>query len=365
MNVDGCIGVSPSNSRRAPRARRAPGASARRARPVRPSPRPRAAPAVERPLELVGEQAERRASGRRRGRGRRGSSSRSRRRRDRRGRPCAPGAKTPSSAGNTSGKTYVPQISTASACEVIARLWSPNMCPSWPRKSGWSAAMLTSEKFAPQTSAPSSSATRVSSACAPENAMPSPMIDDRLRARRRAARPRGATASPAGATRVSGMLRRHDLLLEHRVEHVHRQRDEHGPGRRRGRDLDRLAAARAASRWGRRPASTTSSPASPSRRGRRPSARPSSRTGRRDSPAITTSGAPPRFAWYIIPIPLPSPTPLCSCTTRRLLRRAGVAVGHRDRDRLLERRDVPHLRVARRARRGTPAPPCRGCRTCR
>ena len=34
-----------------------------------------------------------------------------------------------------------------------------------------------------------------------------------------------------------------------------------------------------------------------------------------DSPAITTSGAPPRFAWYIIPIPLPSPTPLWSWTT--------------------------------------------------
>src|SRR4051794_37143595 len=34
-----------------------------------------------------------------------------------------------------------------------------------------------------------------------------------------------------------------------------------------------------------------------------------------DSPATTTSGELPRFAWYIIPIPLPRPTPLCSCTT--------------------------------------------------
>ena len=30
------------------------------------------------------------------------------------------GAKTSDSAGKTSGKTYVPQISTTSACDVIA-----------------------------------------------------------------------------------------------------------------------------------------------------------------------------------------------------------------------------------------------------
>ena len=63
------------------------------------------------------------------------------------------------------------------------------------------------------------------------------------------------------------------------------------------------------------------------------------------SPAITTSGALPRFAWYIIPIPLPSPTPVCSCTSVGFCGRAGVAVGDPDRDRLLQRRDVAHVGV--------------------
>ena len=64
-------------------------------------------------------------------------------------------------------------------------------------------AMFTSEEFAPHTSAPSSSATRASSACAPECATPSPMMIER---------PLGAgeqvgarlTASSVGRTRVSG-----------------------------------------------------------------------------------------------------------------------------------------------------------------
>ena len=65
--------------------------------------------------------------------------------------------------------------------------------------------MFTSEEFAPQTAAPSSTATRVSSSCAPDCAIPSPMITIG-----RDAPPSSSAAlriaSAAGATRVSGKL---------------------------------------------------------------------------------------------------------------------------------------------------------------
>ena len=96
----------------------------------------------------------------------------------------------------------MPTISTASASDVIALLCSPNMWPSWPRKSGWVESMLTSEEFAPQTCAPSSSATRVSSGCAPDQATPSPMITIGRELPESSSATR-ATASPVGATRVS------------------------------------------------------------------------------------------------------------------------------------------------------------------
>ena len=97
----------------------------------------------------------------------------------------------------------MPQISTASACEVIERLWSPNMWPSMPRNCGWAWFMLTSDQSAPQTSAPQTSARRVSSACASDAATPSPamIIGRDPPASNWATR---STSAGTGATRVDG-----------------------------------------------------------------------------------------------------------------------------------------------------------------
>ena len=79
-----------------------------------------------------------------------------------------------------------------------------------------SSSMLTSDELAPQTSAPSSSATRVSSACAPENATPSPMmIIGRVGAGEQR-RPPGRPASASGDVRVCRHRRRHDRLVVER-----------------------------------------------------------------------------------------------------------------------------------------------------
>lgn len=69
----------------------------------------------------------------------------------------------------------MPTISTPSASAISSLLCGPNMWPVWPRRSGCDAAMFTSEESTSYTSAPSISATRASSACAPESATPSPI----------------------------------------------------------------------------------------------------------------------------------------------------------------------------------------------
>ena len=121
--------------------------------------------------------------------------------------------------------------------------------------------MLTSDEFAPQTSAPSSSATRVSSACAPDSATPSPMMTIGRVAPASMRRRLGATASALGATRVSGNDVGTTVLVVRRVEHVHRQRDEDRAHRRRGGDLDRPPQHAQQRASGRRRASPTWSPA--------------------------------------------------------------------------------------------------------
>ena len=238
------------------------------------------------------------------------------------------------------------------------------MCPSWPRKSGWSAAMLTSEKFAPQTSAPSSSATRVSSAWAPEKATPSPTIaigreapasiaTAALRPPRRPAR-RACRGCDVGTTSSSIVG----------VEHVHRQRHEHRPARRRRGDLDRPA--QHAQRRGR---------VDDARRPLRHRLRHRDEVGGHLGVHRVVADArlagdhderrPAALGLVHHPDPVAEPDAAVQLDERRLLGRARVAVGDPDRDRLLQRRDVAHLRVRRRARPGTPARPCRGCRTCR
>ena len=115
-------------------------------------------------------------------------------------RACA--AKTPSNAGKTSGKTYVPQIRTTSAAVVTGWLSLANMCPSSPRRCVCAALRLTSDESAPQTGAPQISATRASSGWPPENATPSPtiMIGCWAVARIRAA---WVTSDGSGAVRVA------------------------------------------------------------------------------------------------------------------------------------------------------------------
>ncbi len=69
----------------------------------------------------------------------------------------------------------MPTTRTASAFATTALLTSPNMWPSWPLNSGWRPSKHISDSSTPHTSAPSSSATRVSSSWAPEAATPSPI----------------------------------------------------------------------------------------------------------------------------------------------------------------------------------------------
>ena len=208
-----------------------------------------------------------------------------------------------------------------------------------------SAAMLTSEEFAPQTSAPSSSATRVSSACAPE--IGDAVAHDRRSAarRRRASRPPRATASALGATRVSGndvgttssssgasstsigsadedrariggvaailIARRSTRSVDDgsitRVAHFVtglRHRDEVGGHLRVHRVVADAGLA-----------------------------------GDHDERRVAAL----RLVHH--PDPVAEADAAVQLDERRLLRRAGVAVGHRDRDRLLQRRDVPHVGV--------------------
>ena len=104
-------------------------------------------------------------------------------------------------------------------------------------RAGASSSMLTSDELAPQTSAPSSSATRVSSAWAPEIATPSPMMiigrlgagQQRRPPRSTSGRVRDASASPASTSATIGSV-------VGRVEHVHRA------GRRRPGPVGGVAA---------------------------------------------------------------------------------------------------------------------------
>ena len=167
-----------------------------------------------------------------------------------------------------------------------------------PRKSGWVSSMLTSDELAPHTSAPSSSATWVSSAWAPDIATPSPMMIigrsaparsvGRLVDQRR--RP-GRSAWPASTSATIGSV------VRGRRGRPPAGRRRPGPVGARAGDLDRPAQDPQHRPRVARPASPTWSRAWPSRPGRRPSGRPSRRSAMPDSPAITTSGEPPRLAW--------------------------------------------------------------------
>ena len=187
----------------------------------------------------------------------------------------------PRAPGTPPGRRTCRTISTASACDVIAFECSPNMCPSWPRKSGWSAAMFTSEKFAPQTSAPSSSATRVSS---------------RLRARERDAvahdRSIGRYAPASSSRRARDRLDRPARRACPGCTSARPPRSSSASSTSIGSATNTgphggvaailIALPQHAQRRGRvdRPRRPLGHRPSPSRRGRRPSARPSSRTGR-------------------------------------------------------------------------------------
>ncbi len=117
-------------------------------------------------------------------------------------------------------------------------LCPPNMCPSCPRYSGCVVSMLSSESLTPHTGASSSSATRVSSACAPET-------DDAVAEQHDRAPRRGEQRGRPVELRRHRQHRAGRHAGAHRgfggelVEHVHRQCDEHRPARRGHGDLHR------------------------------------------------------------------------------------------------------------------------------
>ena len=238
--------------------------------PARPAARDRAARGRRRSSGARGRRRAPRgsASGRRRGRGRPGSSWRSRRRRGRRGRSVASAAKTSVEQREDLREDVGPDdqdgVRRADDRPAVRR----RTCGRGARwNSGWASSMLTSDEFAPQTSAPSSSATRVSSAWAPEIATPSPMMmigrvaaasrpaasstSARLRRRRacRAARS-GRSASSLGASRTSigsatktGPDRRRRGDLDRPAQDAQRRRrvdDARRPLRHRPRDGDEV-----------------------------------------------------------------------------------------------------------------------------
>ena len=206
--------------------------------------------------------------------------------------------------------------------EVIARLCSPNMCPSWPRKSGWAASCSTSDAVRAPDRRPEQlgDARQLGLGARGGDAV----ADDRERTRPRRAERGCAVDLAAWARRAcpacsSARPPRRFVASSTSIGSATKT----GPvGRRRG-ELDRAPQQPQQGRGG------VDDPRRPL--GHRPGHRDEVGGHLRVHRVVAHAGlagdhdqrrAAALGAWYIMPIPLPRPTPLCSWTTvgRRVAR---------------------------------------------